>query len=599
MDENISAASFFRGLAAALLVLVGALALLPCTARAESDRTSVFGQVYEFDGDSHYEFSQAQPVAPASSKNTYGTFAVSGPIRNISTWEGVPAFEVPEGNLDFYYTYGNTLPNADTGAQLTADKSRQVDSVELEDKIRNGVILLQTSSDRKDWVTASCTTDVFSAIPVQASSFYTSGDIQRINGCFFRLVVAYETRIPADPKQFLFLELDQYDYTKHAEVYEFYLSDGTAAGEASHEETYQLGSRVRTDKDGYAGRQDITEDDLHYGWDLGSFFVSGYTDTAQAEADHAVFLKNAGDRITLWFRLNQDIDALNGNKQLSITADHRGQDAYFETPRMDFGRGALIVRRTDHRNVAAEPVIYTNYLEASATASADTKVELFEEGDYEVALDYQVTRDRLIDKVSHYRIAFTFSVRNGNCMVFPFDAVTGAELGNSSVTENGFRLDLAKSRYLKVHIKRDIPKESDDGLVEDTRFNGPARDGASYTEEGIYTITVYNEYTRQSTVKRIYVGRDSVLKAHVTTGLSIPEIHSLVDNGAAIADDGTLQLDAYAPSGGETPGDAPSGGIIAAVAGLAVVIVAAAILLLRRRKKPAGTKDADDGEALR
>lgn len=162
----------------------------------------------------------------------------------------------------------------------------------------------------------------------------------------------------------------------------------------------------------------------------------------------------------------------------------------------------MIIRYTDHNNVKTEPTIYTNYLEANTSIGADTKVQLFEEGDYEVALDYQVTSDELINKTGHYRIFFRFSVRNGNCMVYPFDIKTGNELTNSSMTENGFRLDLAKSRYLKINLKREILKDSADGLVEDTRSNGPVKDGAEYTDEGIYTITVSNEYTGQLTTKR-------------------------------------------------------------------------------------------------
>lgn len=308
-------------------------------------------------------------------------------------------------------------------------------------------------------------------------------------------------------------------------------------------ETYNLGSKVRVaDFDSYFGEESITKDDAHYGWDLGNFFVSGYTDEVKGPDGNMVFLKNVGDKVTLWFRLNQDINKLNGNEKLSITADGTGSDQYFETPTMDFGRGTLIIRYTDHNNVKAEPTIYTNYLEANTSVGADTKVQLFEEGDYEVALDYQITNDQLIDKTSHYRIFFKFSIRNGNCMVYPFDVATGSELTNSSMTENGFRLDLAKSRYLKVNLEKEMLTESSDGLVEDTRFNGPARDGAEYTNEGIYTITVTNEYTGQFTVKKIYVGTNNVLRAHMATGLSIPEINNLVDQGATIADDGTIQL---------------------------------------------------------
>ena len=115
------------------------------------------------------------------------------------------------------------------------------------------------------------------------------------------------------------------------------------------------------------------------------------------------------------------------------------------------------------------------------------------------------------------------------------------------MTENGFRLDLAKSRYLKINLKREILKDSADGLIEDTRFNGPAKDGAEYTDEGIYTITVNNKYTGQFTTKKIYVGTNKILRAHMVTGLPILEINNLVSEGAKIAEDGTIQLAAVDP----------------------------------------------------
>lgn len=153
-----------------------------------------------------------------------------------------------------------------------------------------------------------------------------------------------------------------------------------------------------------------------------------------------------------------------------------------------------------------------------------------------------MTSDELIDKVGHYRIFFTFSVRNGNCMVYPLDVSTGSELTNSSMTENGFMLDLAKSRYLQINVKREILTESADGLVEDTRANGPAKDGAKYVDEGIYTITATNQYTNQTTTKKIYVGTNNVLKAFMTSGLSIEEINKLVSEGATIDDEGIITL---------------------------------------------------------
>ena len=82
--------------------------------------------------------------------------------------------------------------------------------------------------------------------------------------------------------------------------------------------------------------------------------------------------------------------------------------------------------------------------------------------------------------------------------------------------------------------------EGADGLVEDVRFNRPAKDGDQYTEEGIYTITVSNRYTGQETTKVIYVGTNNVLKAHVTTGLPISEINAQLASGAEVAEDGTI-----------------------------------------------------------
>ena len=452
----------------------------------------------------------------------------------------------------------------------------------------------------------------------------TLSDVELINGCFYRVVVVYELSIRTENSNFLFINTDKYDYKKCAEVYEFYAYTNSGDGNViDNNQTYSLGEKVRAKNfDGYFGEELIEYGDSHYGWELGNFFVSGYTDEVVKDDGSVVFLKNVGDKVTLWFNLNQNIDALNGNEKLSITADTEGYDQYFETPKMNFGRGVLIIRYTAHNNVKSEPTIYTNYLEANASVGANTKVQLFEEGDYEVALDYQVTSDELIDKVGHYRIFFKFSVRNGNCMVYPFDVGTGSELTNSSMTENGFRLDLAKSRYLKINIKREILKDSADGLVEDTRFNGVAKDGAEYTDEGIYTITVSNEYTGQLTTKKIYVGTDNVLRAHMTTGLAISEINDLVADGATISEDGTIQLATVKPAEtekpsedtldkdeDETPSDIPASTdgqientkensfpVTVFIAIGAAVLIALSIPMLKKKKTAGTDVDAHDNE---
>ena len=534
----------------ALLLAVALLCSIIPTTYATTAKTEVSGKVFEFDKDNSYDFSNSESFSETSADSTYGTFSISGNIANVGNYDGVTFYEIADGDVAFFYNHSDSKLNADVDSwHLIDDKSKKINDIKLGSNIMKGAIIIQTSKDRTNWITETTITNAFSDTPVRTDAIYTSKDVQLINGCFYRVVIAYELRIRTEDSNIWFVNTDKYGYKKYAEVYEFYAHTNSGDDTVSDpSQTYRLGAKVRAKNfDGYSGEDTIEKGDPHYGWDLGNFFVSGYTEEI-VKGDNVVFLKNVGDKVTLWFNLAQNINALNGDSKLSVTADPEGFDQYFETPTMNFGRGTLIVRHTDHNNVKGEPTIYTNYLEANVSVGADTKVQLFEEGDYEVALDYQITSDQLIDKVGHYRVFFTFSVRNGNCMVYTFDLVTGNELTNSSMTENGFRLDLAKSRYLKVNLKREMLKDSADGLVEDTRFNGPAKDGAEYTDEGIYTITVSNEYTNQFTVKKIYVGTNNILKAHVTTGLSIPEINNLVAEGATISNDGLITLASSTPS---------------------------------------------------
>ena len=316
----------------------------------------------------------------------------------------------------------------------------------------------------------------------------------------------------------------------------------------ANENKYYMGTAVNAGHDtGFSENNKITEKDPHFGWKLGSFYVDGYTRVTEDKNNDPVFLKNVGDTVTLWFELEQDISKLNGDEMLSIAGDTNGYDEYFGVEKTDMGRGTLIIRHTDYQNHTGDPVIYTDYLAATASQDAAVEVKLCEEGDYEIALDYEIRKDNVdlfgwnpFPSYYNYRIYFRFSVRNGNCMVYPFDVATGSELTNSAITENGFYLDLANSRYLNIDIKKEVRREGAEGLTEDVRFNKPAKDGEQYTDEGIYTITVSNLYTNQTTTKVIYVGTDEVLKAHVVTGLSINDIEYQLSMGATVAADGTL-----------------------------------------------------------
>lgn len=538
---------FYMQIITTILCVIAIITLCPINILAESEKNTVVGKVYEFDKDDDYEFSKSDKSFSTDKVDTYGDFSLSGNIGNISEKSGVPAYEVTSGNLDIYYTYSDALLKAEEKKwHLVDDKGKKLDGKKLDKKILKGAIVIQTSKDRKNWTDVKSLTNAFDDEPVRTKALYKTTDVQILNGCYYRVLIAYKTEKLKKTKKIAFVPVKDYEYKKAAEVYEFYAySPSTEQDVSESEQTYALGKKTRAKEfEGYSGSSEIGKKDIHYNWDIGQFFVSGFTDKVKESDENTVFLKNVGDKVTLWFNLKQNINELNGDKNLKITADTEGYDQYFETERTDFGRGTLIIRYTDYNNNSSEPQIYKNYLEANTSVGADTKVQLFEEGDYEVALDYEVTSDQLIDKVGHYRIFFTFSVRNGNCMVYPLDVSTGSELTNSSVTENGFMLDLAKSRYLQINVKREVLTDGADGLVEDTRSNAPARDGEKYTEEGIYTITATNRYTNQKTTKKIYVGTNKLMKAVMTSGISIEEINKLLSEGATIDDDGTLILSA-------------------------------------------------------
>lgn len=262
---------------------------------------------------------------------------------------------------------------------------------------------------------------------------------------------------------------------------------------------------------GFSEVHSIEKNDPHYGWSLGRFMMSGYTER-KANGSTPVFMKTPGDSLILWFDLTQNIDELDGNTNLRINSDINGYDQQYQIKASDFGRGMLIVKHTDFRNDSPGIQQYKNYLAANDDTGANTKVEIKEEGIYEVALDYEILKDELIDHCFNYRISFTFEVRNGSGMFFLFDVTTGSELQDYSRTADGFRIDLANSHVLSVNYTRYALNEAETGL--DVRKTGLASDGDKFEKVGYYEITVTNTETNEKLTKHIFVGRAADLEEY-------------------------------------------------------------------------------------
>lgn len=383
----------------------------------------------------------------------------------------------------------------------------------------------------------------------------------------------------------------------------------------AEDQVYYLGSTVNAGMDdGYSKDGALTEKDPHYGWSLGRFYVTGFTNI-QREGNKVTFLKTAGDDIKLKFRLDQEIDQLNGDKALTINDDSNGYDQRFGITKTDtgFGRGTLIIRQTDYQNNESAPQVFVNYLDG-VQKDAETDVSSFAEGDYEVVLDYEIKKDArktpgigpipsisILPEYGNYTIRFSFSVRNGNTMVFLLDSETGSELTNSSVTENGFTVDFAKSRYLDIFVKRSVLSDSGQELV-DIRSNEPASDGKSYTDPGIYTITAVNPSTSQTTEKVIYVGNDPLLKCFAITGYSLEQIQNMLDQGATVDERGSIVWptpdDSVKPGTDETvpqtkQGDSKGGVPFLPIALVVIVAIAGVAFAMNKRQIAAADRDAE------
>lgn len=540
---------------------------IPVTAIAAASEVSIEGRVYKFGEKDHYEWSGADLFETSSTTETYGRFAITGELSPKEAISGMPVYEVSGSDVSFSYSYTDELLVAeDESWHLVDDKTKKVDNMTLSKNILKGAIILQSSKDGLIWLTDLEITNAFSDIPVRSDPFYSPNSIQLANGTYYRVIVVYETAQKIGKNQIASVPTtDKFEYSKTAEVYEFYIIDSSQPS-SENENHRALGAVINTGNDnGFSKENIITIKDPHYGWEIGQFYVSGFTRESESKEGAPVFLKNVGDQITLWFKLKQDINRLNNSDILSVNDDNNGFDQYFQTQKFDMGRGTLIIRYIDETGEKHDPEIYANYLEANARTTADTVVRLFEEGDYEIALDYEIKKTprvvagvEILPEYSSYRIFFKFSVRNGNCIFYMFDAGTGSELNNESITETGFKLDMAKSRYLNIDVQRTVVTEGSNGFGEDVRFNRPAKDGDQYSDEGIYTISAKNLYTGESTTKTIYVGSTGYMRALSVNHISVNELNERISQGGIIDANGHIMMPTPSPEPTTMPTPEPS-----------------------------------------
>lgn len=549
----MSVKSLFLKIASFAVLLTVGISAAGVEVYAKDSAFTPAGVYTEYDEKSSYQEEKGTASADISSDNSLGILKVNGDAKD----EGSNTYYVQDGNLTLNYDIDlSALETESDKWHLTDDKSKAVNGVSLDQNILSGSIIVQSSLDGENWLVDATYTDVFSGNVDLSTPFFTTKDIHQLNGCYYRVTVAYKLQKQLEDKKILLWNTDNFEYKKVTETYTIFVVDqDTIDNKSASPDTKprkEFKDKVNTGKDnGYDLDQatKVDEGDPHFGWNIGTFTVNGYTRETKEDDGTIVFLKTVGDNITLWFTLNQDINCLDGDDTLSIAEDKDGYDKAFEVKKTNFKHGTLIVKYTDEDGNSHDPVIYTDFLAANAVTGADTRVQLYEEGEYEVSLDYEVySNPRKVGPVdvfpstNDYKIYFKFSIRNGNTMAFPKDASTGSELKDGALTANGFTIDMALSKYLTIDVVRTEVNENADGtLSTSVRSNTVGKDGESFTKEGIYEITVKNQYSDgKPTTITLYVGTDKNVVALAKNHLTVDELNEYLKNGTTIDDDGTL-----------------------------------------------------------
>ena len=510
---------------------------------------SYFGKLYELE--EKYEYTETSPYEPiALSGSQFGVFSLSGNTAKTDYVNGYDAYDCSGDEIWLCYSPSGTLVDApESDWHVVTEKKNKINNEKLDEKIRGGAIVLQTSKDGEHWLKADEKTDITS--DDFYTGFYDTKEIQLINGCYYRVIVAYAVeRLVGDSKE----------NKKYIEVYEFNLKndEDEKYGKGAHPGTeYLIGDKRNTintgkDNDFYVpdnstGWGIFESDDPYSGdWEIGTFTIRGFTDKEKNDQGEYVFLKTNGDVIKMTFDLGpDDINCLNDCDNLIINSDKNGYDQNFGVNVNEFEHGTLIIRYTDPDNTPYT-YEYVNFLEANASTEADTSVMFFEEGDYEVALDFEIkNKNSLFKKYSNYKMYFKFSIRNGKNTMYAFeksdDGSKGSQLNDRDVTPNGFYIDLAGSQYITVDVTKYELVGNNSSKRKELLWNNPANDGDVFDEPGIYEVKFTNkDQSRDSYTKTYYVGTDPFLMALSVNGLEVEELNEKLSDGYQITDEGEL-----------------------------------------------------------
>ena len=116
---------------------------------------------------------------------------MSGDLKVLSETNGFSSYEVSSGLVTFsYFPNGTVIGASDTDWHLIEDSASEVNGEKIDQKIRNGVVILQTSIDGTNWITELVKGNIAGSETDYSENFYETAEIQLVNGCYYRVIVA-------------------------------------------------------------------------------------------------------------------------------------------------------------------------------------------------------------------------------------------------------------------------------------------------------------------------------------------------------------------------------------------------------------------------
>ena len=159
------------------------------------DSETVPGMVYQFDEKGNYNLSDTDNTySTDSGTESDGQFIITGNISSVSERNGIPEYAVNGGPLTFSFNYDDDLLKASEDEdQLVDENAKKVNGTALNSEIKKGALIIQTSKDGEIWfnVPGATFTNIFKDNPDGLKEFYTTTDVQMVNGCYYRILIAF------------------------------------------------------------------------------------------------------------------------------------------------------------------------------------------------------------------------------------------------------------------------------------------------------------------------------------------------------------------------------------------------------------------------